>query len=133
MAGLYKLPHIFVVENNRWAIGMSHLRATSTTLGDQEPYIYKKVRCFRHQGWVKRTSVFVAEFSQTNLGPLFDMPGVHVDGMDVLKVLHCAGGTRKQSAVFSEAVLRNSKHINGFLAQALSVGTVMEQLERKGG
>ncbi|KAF5833160.1 thiamine diphosphate-binding protein [Dunaliella salina] len=60
MAGLYKLPHIFVVENNRWAIGMSHMRATSTTLGDQEPYIYKK-------------------------GPLFDMPGVHVDGMDVLK------------------------------------------------
>mmetsp|Transcript_14908 Transcript_14908/g.40204 ORF Transcript_14908/g.40204 Transcript_14908/m.40204 type:complete len:420 (-) Transcript_14908:991-2250(-) len=65
MAGLYKLPHIFVVENNRWAIGMSHLRATSTTLGDQEPYIYKK-------------------------GPLFDMPGVHVDGMDVLKVREVA-------------------------------------------
>ena len=43
MAGLYKLPHIFVVENNRWAIGMSHNRATSTTLGDEEPFIYKKV------------------------------------------------------------------------------------------
>ena len=28
MASLYKLPCIFVVENNRWAIGMNHLRAT---------------------------------------------------------------------------------------------------------
>ena len=61
MAALYKLPHIFVVENNKWAIGMQHLRATSPTLGDEEPFIYKK-------------------------GPPFGMHGVHVDGMDVLKV-----------------------------------------------
>ena len=40
---------------------MNHNRATSTTLGDEEPYIYKK-------------------------GPAFGMPGVLVDGMDVLKV-----------------------------------------------
>jgi TPP-dependent pyruvate/acetoin dehydrogenase alpha subunit len=46
----------------RWAIGMSHLRSTSHTLGDADfPYIYKK-------------------------GPAFGMPGVRVDGMDVLKV-----------------------------------------------
>lgn len=62
MAGLYNLPHIFVVENNLWAIGMAHQRATSTTLGDHVPYIYKK-------------------------GPAFGFPGVHVDGMDVLKVI----------------------------------------------
>jgi TPP-dependent pyruvate/acetoin dehydrogenase alpha subunit len=48
MAGLYKLPHIFVVENNRWAIGMNHNRATSTTVGDEEPYIYKKVVFLKH-------------------------------------------------------------------------------------
>lgn len=65
MAALYKLPTIFVVENNKWAIGMSHARATSTTFGDEEPYIYKK-------------------------GPAFGMPGVHVDGMDVLKVREVA-------------------------------------------
>ncbi|KAK5777224.1 hypothetical protein PVK06_045191 [Gossypium arboreum] len=29
MAALWKLPIVFVVENNLWAIGMSHLRATS--------------------------------------------------------------------------------------------------------
>lgn len=41
---------------------MSHLRSTSHTLGDEDfPYIYKK-------------------------GPAFGMPGVRVDGMDVLKV-----------------------------------------------
>ncbi|KAG1359148.1 Pyruvate dehydrogenase E1 component subunit alpha [Cocos nucifera] len=55
MAQLWKLPIVFVVENNLWAIGMSHLRATS------DPVIWKK-------------------------GPAFGMPGVHVDGMDVLKV-----------------------------------------------
>ena len=58
MASLYKLPCIFVVENNKWAIGMAHDRATAPSLGDTEPYIYKK-------------------------GPAFGMPGVLVDGMDV--------------------------------------------------
>lgn len=65
MAALYKLPHIFVVENNKWAIGMNHPRATAPTAGDNEPFIYKK-------------------------GPAFGMPGVHVDGMDVLKVREVA-------------------------------------------
>lgn len=60
MAALWKLPIIFVVENNLWAIGMNHFRATSV------PEIYKK-------------------------GPAFGMPGVHVDGMDVLKVWEAAG------------------------------------------
>ncbi|KAK2419441.1 pyruvate dehydrogenase E1 component subunit alpha-3, chloroplastic [Trifolium repens] len=59
MAVLWNLPIIFVVENNLWAIGMSHLRATS----DRE--IWKK-------------------------GLAFGMPGVHVDGMDVLKVREVA-------------------------------------------
>ncbi|CAL9069717.1 pyruvate dehydrogenase E1 component subunit alpha-3, chloroplastic-like [Musa acuminata AAA Group] len=59
MAELWKLPIVFVVENNLWAIGMSHLRATS------DPEIWKK-------------------------GPAFGMPGVHVDGMDVLKVREVA-------------------------------------------
>jgi pyruvate dehydrogenase E1 component alpha subunit len=61
MAALYKLPHIFVVENNKWAIGMSHARSTASTAGDEYPYIYKK-------------------------GPAFGMPSVYVDGMDVVKV-----------------------------------------------
>lgn len=65
MAALYKLPCIFVVENNKWAIGMNHPRATGPSLGDQEPYIYKK-------------------------GPAFGMPGVLVDGMDVRKVREVA-------------------------------------------
>ncbi|KAH7404659.1 hypothetical protein KP509_15G036700 [Ceratopteris richardii] len=59
MAALWKLPIIFVVENNLWAIGMSHYRSTS------DPEIWKK-------------------------GPAFGMPGVHVDGMDVLKVREVA-------------------------------------------
>ncbi|KAJ7540390.1 hypothetical protein O6H91_03G038700 [Diphasiastrum complanatum] len=59
MAALWKLPIVFVVENNLWAIGMSHYRATSV------PEIWKK-------------------------GPAFGMPGIHVDGMDVLKVREVA-------------------------------------------
>lgn len=55
MATLWKLPIIYVVENNKWAIGMAHERATS------DPEIYKK-------------------------GPAFGMPGIEVDGMDVLAV-----------------------------------------------
>ena len=59
MAALWKLPIIFVVENNKWAIGMAHERATS------QPEIYKKAS-------------------------VFGMPGVEVDGMDVLAVHQAA-------------------------------------------
>ncbi|MBF2075607.1 MAG: pyruvate dehydrogenase (acetyl-transferring) E1 component subunit alpha [Synechococcales cyanobacterium C42_A2020_086] len=55
MAALWSLPIIFVVENNKWAIGMAHERATS------QPEIYKKAS-------------------------VFGMPGIEVDGMDVLAV-----------------------------------------------
>ncbi|WP_017653143.1 pyruvate dehydrogenase (acetyl-transferring) E1 component subunit alpha [Fortiea contorta] len=44
MAALWKLPIIFVVENNKWAIGMSHERATS------DPEIYKKASVFNMVG-----------------------------------------------------------------------------------
>ncbi|MCX7594487.1 MAG: pyruvate dehydrogenase (acetyl-transferring) E1 component subunit alpha [Fischerella sp.] len=44
MAALWKLPIIFVVENNKWAIGMAHERATS------EPEIYKKASVFKMVG-----------------------------------------------------------------------------------
>ncbi|MDX2096359.1 MAG: pyruvate dehydrogenase (acetyl-transferring) E1 component subunit alpha [Leptolyngbyaceae cyanobacterium bins.59] len=40
MAVLWKLPIIYVVENNKWAIGMAHERATSV------PEIYKKAAAF---------------------------------------------------------------------------------------
>ncbi len=40
MAALWDLPIIFVVENNKWAIGMAHDRATS------QPEIYKKANAF---------------------------------------------------------------------------------------
>lgn len=55
MAALWKLPIIYVVENNKWAIGMAHERATS------QPEIYKKAS-------------------------VFGLPGIEVDGMDVLAV-----------------------------------------------
>lgn len=44
MAALWKLPIIFVVENNKWAIGMAHERATS------QPEIYKKASVFNMFG-----------------------------------------------------------------------------------
>jgi pyruvate dehydrogenase E1 component alpha subunit len=40
MAALWKLPILFVVENNKWAIGMDHNRATS------EPEIWRKASAF---------------------------------------------------------------------------------------
>jgi pyruvate dehydrogenase E1 component alpha subunit len=40
MAALWKLPILFVVENNKWAIGMAHDRATS------QPEIFKKASVF---------------------------------------------------------------------------------------
>ena len=71
MASLYKLPIIFVVENNKWAIGMNHPRATGMSdPNDTEPHIWKK-------------------------GPAFGMPGVLVDGMDVQKVLLVSTGSYK--------------------------------------
>lgn len=44
MAALWKLPIIYVVENNKWAIGMAHDRATS------QPEIYKKAGVFSMAG-----------------------------------------------------------------------------------
>jgi pyruvate dehydrogenase E1 component alpha subunit len=45
MAALWKLPIIFVVENNLWAIGMAHERAASQT------EIYKKASVFGMPGY----------------------------------------------------------------------------------
>nr|YP_009313312.1 Pyruvate dehydrogenase E1 component, alpha subunit [Dichotomaria marginata]SCW21566.1 Pyruvate dehydrogenase E1 component, alpha subunit [Dichotomaria marginata] len=45
MAVLWKLPIIFVVENNQWAIGMAHHRSAST------PEIYKKAEAFGLPGF----------------------------------------------------------------------------------
>lgn len=45
MAALWKLPIIFVVENNKWAIGMAHDRAAS------QPEIYKKASVFGMPGY----------------------------------------------------------------------------------
>lgn len=44
MASLWKLPIIFVVENNKWAIGMDHNRATS------DPEIWRKAAGFGMAG-----------------------------------------------------------------------------------
>ncbi len=44
MAQLWKLPIIFVVENNKWAIGMAHDRATS------DPEIWRKADSFGMKG-----------------------------------------------------------------------------------
>lgn len=45
MATLWSLPIIYVVENNKWAIGMAHERATS------DPEIYKKGPAFGMPGY----------------------------------------------------------------------------------
>ncbi|HIK19332.1 MAG TPA: pyruvate dehydrogenase (acetyl-transferring) E1 component subunit alpha [Leptolyngbyaceae cyanobacterium M33_DOE_097] len=45
MAALWKLPIIFVVENNKWAIGMAHERASS------QLEIYKKASVFGMPGY----------------------------------------------------------------------------------
>nr|QCI04192.1 Pyruvate dehydrogenase E1 component alpha subunit [Anotrichium furcellatum] len=45
MAVLWRLPVIFVVENNQWAIGMAHQRSTSS------PEIYKKAESFGLPGF----------------------------------------------------------------------------------
>lgn len=59
MSVLWKLPIIFIVENNQWAIGMAHHRSTSS------PEIHKKANAF-------------------------GLPGIEVDGMDVLAVRKAA-------------------------------------------
>lgn len=45
MSVLWKLPILYVVENNKWAIGMAHERATSV------PEIYKKGEAFGMPGY----------------------------------------------------------------------------------
>nr|YP_010618902.1 Pyruvate dehydrogenase E1 component, alpha subunit [Deltalsia parasitica]WAX02915.1 Pyruvate dehydrogenase E1 component, alpha subunit [Deltalsia parasitica] len=59
MSVLWKLPIIFVVENNQWAIGMAHHRSTSL------PEIHQKAQAF-------------------------GLPGIEVDGMDVLAIRNVA-------------------------------------------
>ncbi len=45
MAALWNLPILYVVENNKWAIGMAHNRATS------QPEIFKKASVFNMAGY----------------------------------------------------------------------------------
>lgn len=45
MSALWKLPILYVVENNKWAIGMAHNRATS------QLEIYKKASVFNMEGY----------------------------------------------------------------------------------
>ncbi len=79
MASLWRLPIIFVVENNKWAIGMAHERASS------EIEIYRKAQ-------------------------VFSLPGLEVDGMDVLAV----------RAVAQEAVARARAGEGPTLIEALT-------------
>lgn len=79
MAALWQLPILFIVENNKWAIGMAHERATS------QPEIYRKASAF-------------------------DMPGVEIDGMDVLAV----------HAVAQEAIARARAGEGPTLIEALT-------------
>jgi len=57
MASLWKLPIVFVVENNQYAMGTSLSRASAET------HLFKR-------------------------GISFKVPGMHIDGMDVLEVEH---------------------------------------------
>nr|YP_009019636.1 pyruvate dehydrogenase E1 component alpha subunit [Gracilaria salicornia]AHH24604.1 pyruvate dehydrogenase E1 component alpha subunit [Gracilaria salicornia]UAD87623.1 pyruvate dehydrogenase E1 component alpha subunit [Gracilaria salicornia] len=66
MAVLWRLPVIFIVENNQWAIGMAHHRSTSF------PEIHKKAEAF-------------------------GLPGIEVDGMDVLAVREIAMAAIKRA------------------------------------
>jgi len=59
MAVLWKLPVLFIIENNQWAIGMAHHRSTSY------PEIHQKAAAF-------------------------GLPGVEVDGVDVLAIRKAA-------------------------------------------
>jgi hypothetical protein len=78
---------------------MSHGRATSRTLGDEDPYIYKK-------------------------GPAFGMPGVHVDGMDVLKVGWGWGGG---PGVQPSAAARGSSRVGHSNARARALSRKPER------
>ena len=95
MATLYKLPIIFVVENNLWAIGMYHPRATAPSYGDDTPQIWKK-------------------------GPAFGMPGVLVDGMDVLKATYSPPPISSRSPPTHSASAAAAQSGPGFRHQSLS-------------
>jgi len=106
MASLYKLPCIFVVENNKWAIGMYHERATGPSAGDDEPYIYKK-------------------------GPAFGMPGVLVDGMDVRKVkprFPPPSSLQAPDAHFSVPLLNTVLCASSLLQRLVAIQTLPEAL-----
>ncbi|WP_287127567.1 pyruvate dehydrogenase (acetyl-transferring) E1 component subunit alpha [Candidatus Cyanaurora vandensis] len=72
MAALWKLPILYVVENNLWSIGMQHARASSVT------EIYKKALAFDIPGYlvdgmdvlaVRRAAVTAIERARAGEGP----------------------------------------------------------------
>jgi pyruvate dehydrogenase E1 component alpha subunit len=74
MAALWKLPVIYVIENNEYAMGTSVARSSSTT------EFYKRYA----MGTAVSRSSAETDFSQR--GVSFRIPGIQVDGMDVRAV-----------------------------------------------
>ena len=132
MSVLWKLPIIFVVENNQWAIGMAHHRSTS------KPEIYKKAEVFGLPGFevdgmdvlaVRKVALDAIRRARAGEGPtLIEALTYRFRGHSLADPDELRSSEEKEAWISKDPILRLSNYI---LDHKIADPKHLEQIKRK--
>lgn len=132
MAALWKLPILFVVENNKWAIGMAHDRASSQT------EIYKKASVFGMPGYevdgmdvlaVRQVAQTAVARARAGEGPtLLECLTYRFRGHSLADPDELRSKAEKEAWLARDPIKKLAGHM---MQQALATPEELKQIERK--